>query len=134
MPPIQQQHRVKCLWEVPDVTGANCRLSVREKKIPAILRHHGGKKKQWRTVSQVRPTVLRIRTVPDWTAGERYANGANNSTNTQHWRIGVGEQLCGCRGLAWSLCGREQHNNYKITVRVELEFAENRRKMSAEYH
>jgi hypothetical protein len=108
-----------------------------KKKFPAILRHHGGKKKkkkQWQTVSQVRPTVLRIRTVPDWTAGERYANGVNNSTNTQHGRIGVGEQLCGCRRLAWSLCGREQHNNYKITVRVELEFAENCRKMSAEYH
>jgi hypothetical protein len=59
-----------------------------------ILRHHGGKKKkQWRTVSQVRPTVQQIRMVPDWTAGEQFANGVNNSTNTQHGQIGDGEQL-----------------------------------------
>jgi len=42
----------------------------------------------------VRPTVRRIRTVPDGTEGEKYANCETTITTTQHGRIGVGNNSC----------------------------------------
>jgi hypothetical protein len=89
--PTQQQQREKML---AGDTGCNwCRLQVclvseREKKILIFCDTTAAKKKQ-QTVSQVRPTVRRIRTVPDGTVGEWYANGFNDSTITQtraDWR------------------------------------------------
>ncbi len=85
----------KCLREVPGVTGADRRsdsVSERDKKNScSFCDTTDGKKIQLQTVSQVRPTVRRIRTVPDGTVGEGCANGVNESTiNTQHGQIGVG--------------------------------------------
>jgi hypothetical protein len=45
-------------------------------------------------VVAVRPTVRRIRTVPDGTEGEKYANCETTITTTQHGRIGVGNNSC----------------------------------------
>ncbi len=83
--PTQQQQREKML---AGGTGCNwCRLQVcpvseREEKILLFCDTTAAKKQQQQTVSQVRPTVRQIRTVPDGMVGEWYANGVNDSTNT----------------------------------------------------
>ena len=89
----QQQQREECLLEVPGVTGAFAFFFF-------YLRHQrtDPKKKQKKTMTvavvAVRPTVRRIRTVPDGTEGEKYANCETTITTTQHGRIGVGNNSC----------------------------------------
>jgi hypothetical protein len=74
----QQQQREKCLREVPGVTGAvfefycDTNERIRKKKTTAAA------------AVAVRPTIRRIRTVPDGTEGEKNANCVTKNTTTQH--------------------------------------------------
>jgi hypothetical protein len=90
-PALNNNNVKKCLLEVPGVTGAFPFFSF------FSLRHQRtdpGKKTTTVAIVAVRPTVRRIRTVPDGTEGEKYANCETKITTTQHGWIGVGNNSC----------------------------------------
>ena len=87
MSPVHNNNVKKCLLEVPGVTGAFLNYLQHQRTDP-------GKKNNDGSGVAVRPTVRRIRTVPDGTEGEKYANCETTITTTQHGRIGVGNNSC----------------------------------------
>ncbi len=84
----QQQQREKCLREVPGVTGAV--LGFFFYATPADRTE----KTTTAAVVAVRPTVRRIRTVPDGTEGERNANCVTKPQQHNTVRLALENNSC----------------------------------------
>jgi 2-polyprenyl-6-methoxyphenol hydroxylase-like FAD-dependent oxidoreductase len=97
VPPIHNSNNVKkCLREVPGVTGAvfefycDTNERIRKKKTTAAA------------AVAVRPTIRRIRTVPDGTEGEKNANCVTKTQQHNTDRLALETTAVRMRRLAWS--------------------------------